>query len=298
MFGYLTADRAYLTPEEDLRYRGAYCGLCRNLRRRFGQPAGFTLNYDLCFLILLLQSLYEEPERSGEDVCIAHPFQARPWWECPFTDYAADMNMALSYLKFRDNWEDEGSLASLAFSAGMKKTWRSLKERYPRQCGAMEQSVQLLTQLEREKREDPDGAAETFALLMSEVFVYREDRWAATLRPFGAALGRFLYVADACDDLERDATLGRYNPFRRYYGAAENEERFRDILRMLLGDAMASFDRLPLVQDAGLLKNILCLGLWTKFDQKYSKDSNSTSRAVEASGQTGIETDPDMEEQI
>ena len=62
MFGFLKADRELLTPEQDARYRAAYCGLCRNLRSRYGQAAGFTLNYDLCFLVLLLQGLYEEEE--------------------------------------------------------------------------------------------------------------------------------------------------------------------------------------------------------------------------------------------
>ena len=113
MFGYLTADRALLTPEEDARYRGAYCGLCRNLRSRYGQVAGFTLNYDQCFLILLLQSLYEGEETSGDEPCIAHPVKRQAWWQCRFTDYAADMNIALGYLKLLDDWEDDGSLSAL-----------------------------------------------------------------------------------------------------------------------------------------------------------------------------------------
>ena len=39
---------------------------------------------------------------------------------------------------------------------------------------------------------------------------------------------------------------------------------------MILGDGLMAFDRLPLIQDLGILKNILCAGLWAQFDQKYS----------------------------
>ena len=95
MFGYLTADRPHLTPEEDERYKAAYCGLCRSLRSRCGQLSGLTLNYDQCFLILLLQSLYEADESSGRARCLAHPREEQAWWQCRFTDYAADMNIAL-----------------------------------------------------------------------------------------------------------------------------------------------------------------------------------------------------------
>ena len=70
-------------------------------------------------------------------------------------------------------------------------------------------------------------------------------------------------------DLEKDALYGRYNPFRRYYGLPGNQERFFDILRMLLGEALYHFDRLPLVSDVGILKNILCFGLWTQYNKKY-----------------------------
>ena len=105
---------------------------------------------------------------------------------------------------------------------------------------------------------------------MAEILVYREDRWSDTLRALGDALGRFLYLADACVDLNSDAFRGRYNPFRRYYGLQDNESRFRDILKMVLGECLFQFDRLPLVQDLGILQNILCAGLWAQFDKSYS----------------------------
>ncbi len=274
MFGYLTADRALLTPEEDARYKGVYCGLCRNLRSRYGQAAGFTLNFDQCFLILLLQSLYEADEASGEEPCIVHPVKRQPWWECRFTDYAADMNIALSYLKLLDNWEDDGDLGALAAAQMLKPAYRTVCASWPRQCGAMENSIAELRAIEQENREEPDAAAETFAQLMAEVFAWQEDRWTPHLRRMGAALGRFLYIADAAMDLDRDTALNRYNPFRRRYGRPDNGAFFESVLRMLLSDSLQAFDRLPLVSDAGILKNILCAGLWTEFDKKYKTDKD------------------------
>ena len=269
MFGYLTADRGHLTPEEDARYRAAYCGLCRTLRTRWGSLSGLTLNYDQCFLILLLQSLYEADERSGEEICVMHPRRPHSWWQSEYTEYAADMNIALSYLKLQDDWDDDGNLAALAASSSLKRAYGMISDRYPRQCGAMRTSILTLRQIEKSGKEDPDAAAETFAGLMAEVFAYRDDRWSDTLRHFGAALGRFLYIMDACMDLDSDSIRNRYNPFRRFYGLPDNGKRFSDILRMLLGECLFYFDILPLVEDVGILKNILCFGLWTQFDKKF-----------------------------
>ena len=269
MFGYLTANTELLTPEELERYKACYCGLCRSLQKRHGQASRLTLNYDMTFLVLLLQSLYEPEETRGEDTCLPHPLQARAWQRSEASDYGADLNVALAYLKCLDDWEDEGSLKALAQAETLRGAYERVCSDYPRQCTAISRGMEALHALERERKEDPDGAAACFGGLLGELFVWREDRWSETLRRMGDALGRCLYVMDACMDLDGDATWNRYNPFRRYYGLSNNEQRFRSIMNMLLSDCLMAFDRLPLVQDASILKNILCVGLWTQFDRKY-----------------------------
>jgi hypothetical protein len=268
MVGYLIASASSLTEEERIRYKATYCGLCRTLKDRHGQISRLTLNYDMTFLILLLQSLYEPEEKSGVETCIAHPREKREWWRSEISDYAADMNVALAYLNRLDDWRDDGSVLALAESGILKKAYQETAEKYPRQCAAMEQSIMELSYLEKNGIEDPDAAAATFGHLLGSVFVWREDRWQEPLYRLGDSLGRFIYLLDAAVDLEKDAYKDSYNPFRKYYGL-DNEERFRDILKIFLADAIIQFDFLPLVKDVGLMKNILCSGLWTVFDEKF-----------------------------
>jgi hypothetical protein len=269
MFGYLAADPSRLSQEELARYKACYCGLCRSLQARHGALSRLTLNYDMTFLVLLLQSLYEPEEQGGDESCLIHPFASRPWRRSEITAYAADLNLALAYLKRLDDWEDDGSLSALGQARAMRGAYERICGDYPRQCAAMRKGLEALARLERERIEDPDAAAACFGSLLGELFVWREDRWSDTLREMGDALGRALYVMDACMDLSADAVRNRYNPFRRFYGLPDNEQRFRAILQMLMGDCVLAFDRLPLVQDAGLLKHILCLGFWTQFDRRY-----------------------------
>ena len=79
MFGFVVANTEALTDEQTERYKGAYCGLCRTLQKRHGDLSRLTLNYDMTFLVLLLQSLYEPEEPRGKDTCLPHPLQARAW---------------------------------------------------------------------------------------------------------------------------------------------------------------------------------------------------------------------------
>ena len=275
MFGYLTARTDLLDDERTAHYKACYCGLCRSLRSRSGLAAGLTLNYDMSFLVLLLSSLYEPEEQEGCESCVAHPFSTRPWFSSEITDYAADMNVVLGYLKCLDNWEDDGSLLAISEAGLLKRANGRILERYPRQCHVMEDAIRSLGELENSRSDSPDEAAAAFGRLMGELFVLRDDRWSASLRAMGDALGRFLYIMDACMDLNADTLRNRYNPFRRRYGL-ENGAYFRDILQMLLGECLRHYDRLPLVRDKDILDNILCAGVWAQFDRKYPTETKES----------------------
>jgi hypothetical protein len=226
----------------------------------------------MAFLVLVLSSLYEPEEETGERSCARHPIEAQPYAMSELSDYAAHMNIAMAYLKCLDDWNDDRSLLALSEAKTLRPGYAAVKKKYPRQCDAIEDALRELSRLEADKREDPDAAAASFGRMMREIFVYREDRWAEPLREMADALGRFLYLLDAALDLEEDAKRGRYNPFLNLRDDPGNEERFRDILRMHLGECVYWFDRLPLVQDASLMKNILCVGLWSSFNQKYNSE--------------------------
>ena len=79
---------------------------------------------------------------------------------------------------------------------------------------------------------------------------------------------------DACIDLRDDKRYYKYNPFVKLYGRLDEMESFRDILQMLMGSCVFHFDRLPLVRDADILKNILCSGVWSKFNRHYNIKEN------------------------
>lgn len=268
MFGYLAADSSCLTEAESERYRACYCGLCRSLKESRGQISRLTLNFDMTFLILLLNSLYEPEETSGENACIAHPLKGKKWWKSEFSEYAAEMNVALAWLKCRDDIADEKKLSGYLGAAAYRKSFESIKSKYPRQVGAMEESIRRLRETEQAHEENPDKAAASFGYLMGSVFVFREDEWKEPLFALGDWLGRTVYLLDACMDLEDDAASGNYNPLKKYAGQ-ENGERFREYLKLYLSEAVGWFEYLPIVKDYSILRNILCAGTWQKFNRKY-----------------------------
>ena len=49
------------------------------------------------------------------------------------------------------------------------------------------------------------------------------------------------------------------------------KERVRQILTEMISRACYHFERLPVVDNVEILRNILYSGVWTKFDQKKSR---------------------------
>lgn len=273
MFGYVSADPSRLSGEDFRRYRGCYCGLCRALKKNCGGACRLALSYDMTFLILLLSSLYEPEEAQGEERCIVHPMKPHGWWENEVTRYGAYMNAALAYYNCLDDWHDEHRLTSLVQARLLSRAAREAAACYPRPCGVMARQLSRITELEREQA-GVDALAGAFGELMAELFVVREDRWAPLLRRFGMALGRFIYVMDAVCDLERDRKRKQFNPLLALDAPPEH---FRAHLTMLIADAAEAFERLPLVQDEALLRNILYQGVWLKYDRLLApaKENNT-----------------------
>jgi len=275
MFGYVTADWTRLGEAQSLRYQSCYCGLCHALRRDFSPLCRMALNYDVTFLVLLLSSLFEPEEVTREARCIAHPLHPRPCAQNVWTGYGAAMTVLLSYEKCRDDWNDDRNPFRLAESGLFRRAARGAAARYPRQAGAITRGLQALSALEARGAPEPDAAANCFAGLLGELFVPDgAGRWAPELRTLGEALGRFVYLADAAVDLSGDLRRKRYNPLTALAPNGTLPEGFRDDLAVVLGEGTAAFERLPLVQDAALLRNILYSGVFSQYDRAMDKRGN------------------------
>lgn len=269
MFGLVNASISELKEEEKKRYQAVYCGICRRIGKDASQFCRLGLSYDMAFLALLLGSLYEPEEQSGSRACLLHPVKPHPWLDSESVSYAADMNVALAYYKCMDDWHDDGSVPKRAMASVYDAHMEPIRGRYPRQCRAIEACIARLSELESENCANPDEPAGVFGTLMSELLVLREDLWAPTLRQMGHALGRFIYLADALLDLKKDRRKGKYNPILAY--GDEDPETWKQVLVMAMGQCAECFERLPLVQDKGILDNIIYSGVWQSLHRRKKK---------------------------
>lgn len=271
MFGYLTLSPEGISQEQQQRYRAFYCGLCRSLGQKYGSAGRLMLSNDMTFLCILLSSLYEPEETSGQGRCLPHPIKERGYVQNQFTDYAADMSIALAYHKCLDDWQDDRNPAARVEAKVLHKAYQGVRQRYPERCQTLEESLAQIARLERENCMAPDEPAKWTAKLLGAIFRYQEDTWAETLQAMGEALGHFVYLMDAYDDLPGDLAHRRYNPLAEYARQPGYEALCQEALTLLAAEAARAFETLPLVQDVHILRNIVYSGLWVRYRIRQQK---------------------------
>lgn len=274
MFGYVVIDREALSDENKKIYQAYYCGLCQNLKHHYGAKGQMLLNYDITFLQLLLTGLYEPKEEVEESfTCHLHPFKKRQIRKNEILDYASSMNVLLAYHNLQDDWHDDKNVAKKTFASMIKKDYLEAKHLYPRQAKAVESYLERLAEYEKCNCQNMDLVAGLTGEMLGELFAMKDDEWYDELKTLGMYLGKFIYMMDAYEDVDDDIKHGHYNPLTNL--RKDRTQDFETVMLLMLtsmiSECAKSFERLPILLHADILRNIIYSGVWMKYNYIRAK---------------------------
>lgn len=276
MFGYVRINKMDLTFREFDYYKGYYCGLCKYLKENHGEVSRLSLNYDITFLIVILTALYKLDSDITYERCIANPLKKKMRIVNEITEYAASMNILLSYYKLEDNlYDDNGIKDKLAYEL-YKGKLKKAYEKYPQKAEYIKQQLGNLRELEKQESKSIDKVSNTFGNLMGEIFVYKKDEYEQNLRNIGFNLGKYIYILDAYEDLEEDNKKERYNPFIDYIDKKEELKNKVDrLISMSLGMATKNIEQLNLEFNKSIIDNIIYSGVYLRYKSILEKGCES-----------------------
>ena len=263
MFGYVTINKMELKFKEYYSYKGYYCGLCKCLKTKYSNKSRLTLNYDMTFLILLLSSLYEPENTVFNERCIVHPSKKQLIIQNDITEYAASINIILAYYNMLDNWQDEKDYKSLAVSKALRVEFNKSSSKLKEKSNVIKERLHNISILEKENTCDIDAVSNEFGHLMEEIFMYKKDEWEQTLRKIGFFLGKYIYFLDAYEDMEKDEENKSYNPFNNL-DSKDKKAYAKELLILNLSFLSEEIEKLPLIQDKGIIDNIIYSGTLNK----------------------------------
>lgn len=286
MIGYVTCEKPELKVREFEIYSGYYCGVCKSLGAEYGQIPRMLLSYDAAFLAMVMAGTADTESEISMEHCITHHIKKKTVIRNDSIDYAADVMMILAWHNLKDDVEDEGKISSRLLMTLLRGKYRILEKKYPELCSSVEEEIEKLSFIEREKSPSLDMASEAFARIMRIVFTgdgkNRDDKSKSGLAMLGYHLGKWIYLMDAWEDLEENIESGAYNPliYRHKLNSEESVADFRERIRenvefnllMNLSQVGEAVENIDIKDNSGIIDNVVYMGLLRRTEKALGKE--------------------------
>ncbi len=267
MFGFVLPHKPELKVSEWYTYRAMYCGLCKELKRKYGFTARFFLNYDFVFLALMADAINESDLDFNREACIANPTKKRPVCTgTPGLSYAADALILTAYYKIVDNLHDDKfikKLPSLLLYPICSRLRKKAAKNYPKLDEVLHLQTVAQQKVEQNGEINADLAADASAIMTATLFeLAGNGKNEKTLNRFGYFLGKIIYYLDCAQDYESDVKSGAYNIFA--LGGATKEETVSEVKRLCYlnaGEMSLCYNLLDIKVFKEILNNIIYLGI-------------------------------------
>lgn len=295
MFGYVTPLKPEMKIREYETFRAYYCGVCMYIKENFGNIPRMALNYDMAFLAILLDALHNEGPKFETKRCIAHPHNKKPMAiKGEALAYAAAMNVSLIYYKLIDDINDDKSIKSKIGAMILSPYKRKFNRNVTMINDIIEENLNKLSLLEKDKNFNSiDEICDPFSLIVANILkLYPEvieddcEELRYNLYNLGYAIGKWIYVIDALDDLEEDVNNDKFNPINYLYN--KENKTYKEFIEEIKPrieftilncgyNCKEALDMLPLKRNKEILENIVSLGMMDKYT-RIVQNCNCKSR--------------------
>lgn len=293
MFGYVMPYKLELKIKDYEMFKAYYCGLCISIKENFSNLCRLSLNYDMTFLGILLDSFSEEKNSYEVSKCIAHPLKKKPKViNNKALNYAAFCNVALVYYKLLDDYTDDNAINKKLLSLYLKKFIEKENLELKPLLKNIEDNITKLTELENSKEcisidELSHNFADLTGFLIS--FYFKDKDFHQELYKLGYNLGRWIYIIDAYDDLEEDLKKQKFNAINKSFNTEglsfeelikAQRDRIEFNLMMSASSTVDALNNLPIEKNGDLLFNILQFGLMNKIESIKSRSDKKDEKSI------------------
>lgn len=220
MFGLVRPYYRKMIKQEKCEYKCYYCGLCMGMGRNTGILSRFLINYDVCLAYLVADSISLDVDTKTA-ICPFSPLRKVEYRDNPdLLDKMANINYILTYHKVMDDIDDDNSVIAKVIEHLMRKKYNGIKENNAQTIIAVTNGMQRIKKSESSNSViSVYDSAIPFGELLEGVMTGCIDD-PADDKVFSALckyLGMWIYVVDACVDLNGDIKHNKYNPLKAGY---------------------------------------------------------------------------------
>lgn len=255
MLGYLHPKLKCSNPKLKEQYKALYCGLCHSLKKNYGYRGIACLNYEVTFLLLLIISASEKESVIFHGSCCLTPFV-----RVPFIDYlsrevktSADISILVSGFEIKDNINDGGVFVWKIFDRLLNKLNETATNEISEFEASIKNKLNTFYHLEKKGSDDIDeilcSCGDIVEKFVEPLLPAVDGPVAEIISMIANYIGQWIYLVDACDDLQKDISTDSFNPLRHL----SDYRIVRDKMAGLVLHIRELISRLPLNEYGELL---------------------------------------------
>jgi hypothetical protein len=277
MFGYVTVDKPNMLIKDFTMYRAFYCGICKSLGQHYGQLKRFLTNYDVTFLAVLIHSILGKDIVISNEKCILNPIKKRSIVkDNDLMSIISDVTVLLAGYKIKDDIEDDKSIKKKTALRILKRALKKATKNQPEIAEIINSKMQDLSILEKEKSNNLDKVCHPFASMLDEILrILIKDKYNEKYGNIIYNIGRWIYIADAIDDIEKDYKKNAYNPYLvdcKDFTTKKDfiQKHYEDLTFALMSAYNAikyNYSFIENLKYEGILTNIIWYGLLSKTNE-------------------------------
>lgn len=268
MFGYIQPDNPYLFIKDEKLYQASYCGMCKSIGKACGNMPKAALTYDVAFMSCLLHNIANCDMVVQKRRCALHILKRRPMAKSDDISLTLGcLNTVLAYFKLLDDKVDGDKKGAFAFifKQGYKKAIKS----HPELSQIISQYIESQREIEKRGSAIIEEACEPSAKMMkaASAYVLGEHSTEHT-DALIYDIGKWIYLADALDDYDKDVKKGRYNVLFNAFKARtkseaveQNKEEIDFIFNSLFADMRYHLSNIRFHFNHDLTDNIILRGI-------------------------------------
>ena len=279
MFGYLDIDKTTLEQNQQGLWQSFMCSMCFSIKKLFGNLPRMYVTNDLNFFLVLFSSINKEVVQLVETRCFSHPVKKQtmiePW---QLSDKMAIANVLFAYWNLYDDVVDGTSVKKkLAFGV-VKRSYNKARKLWKELDEVIANRTKQLSELEKSHCGNLDLVADSFATLSQEFCkLSLQDNATQFAQVLCYNIGKWVYLIDALDDVDKDVKGKQYNAFatcfnvESYTQLAEFYDDIQFEMFAVINRIAQSFNDLNLTEYGCVLRNILLQSIRNKTQQVLTK---------------------------
>lgn len=279
MLGYVNIDKKKLNDAEKGLFQTFMCGICVSTKELYGQLERNIITNDINILGILIFSYLSRSPEMYTARCVSSPFKKRSIFRRnEIFDNLATANILLCYANLTDDLVDGDNRKKLAVKA-LTPSYKKAAKLLPKLNDELSELYSSLRSLESEYSQSIDLVCDNSAKMLQSVLSAVAGKTDDKLLNLCYNIGKWVYLIDALDDLEKDARKKNYNPLLSYFGDYTNVKDFTQthekdleyIFYSVLNQIATDYNDLNLNMYRCVLDNVIYFGIREKTEQILSK---------------------------